>query len=222
MAADRSITAAHNSGDPLTIASSTRAVVHTLLASGHPGPASQLAVTAAEQLDRAGDRTCPQVMALSGALLLRGAIAAARDENRQLTTALLNEAEEVAARIGHDGNTQWTASGPTNVQLHRVATAVDLGDAGTAVSIAAAVDPDTLPIPERRAALMIDTARAYTQWGKYQRALDAIRAAERYYAPEEVRSRRSVHALIGDITHRSPAPVQRQARAYAHRVGAQL
>jgi hypothetical protein len=93
-----------------------------------------------------------------------------------------------------------------------------LGDAGTAVHLASTVDIRKVPLPERKASLMLDMARALTQWGKYDRALDAIRSAERY-APEEVRSRTSVHRMIHDLARRAPGPVQRQVHRYAETIG---
>ncbi|GAA3948233.1 hypothetical protein [Actinoplanes auranticolor] len=221
VAADRSITAAHASGSPLSIGSSARAVVHTLLASGHPGRAAHLAVTAAQQLERTAGAPSIDSLSLYGALLLRGAIAAARDEDRQLAHDLLDEAATVGRFVGQDGNAHWTAFGPTNVELHQVAVAVCLGDAGEAIDIASHVDLTPIVLAERKAAFVIDVAHAFTQWGKYDKALDAVRTAESY-APEEVRSRRSVHRLIGEIAERGPIRLQRDARAYGVSIGVLL
>lgn len=75
-----------------------------------------------------------------------------------------------------------------------------------------------LVAPERRAVVMLDTARALTQWGRYERAFGAIQTAERH-APEEVRSRQPVHALINTLAQRAPAPVQRRVREYSRSKG---
>jgi hypothetical protein len=123
--------------------------------------------------------------------------------------------------VGHDGNAHWTAFGPTNVELHQVAAAVCLGDAGAAIDLASHVDLTPIALAERKAAFVIDVEHAITQWGKYDKALDAVRTAESY-APEEVRSRRSVHRLIGEIAERSPIRLQRDARAYGVSIGALL
>jgi len=218
VAADRSMTAARTSGDPLTIASSTRCLVHTLTASGHLVEATSLAISAAEQFDRDDPFTSVDRYSVYGALLLRASIAAARREDADTARALLDEAADAARRVGDEANAAWTAFGPTNVVLHRVAVAVALGDAGTAVRLAATVNLDRLPIPERKATLLLDTAKALTQWGKYEKALNAIRTAEQF-APEEVRSRTSVHQLLADLDRRCPPPVQRQVRQYADGIG---
>src|SRR5262249_7257737 len=117
-------------------------------------------------------------------------------------------------RLGTDGNHHWTAFGPTNVLLHRVNIATTLGDAGQAIEHARQVKLDQVPIIERRAALFVDVARAYNQWGRYEQAYQAIRQAEAI-APEEIRSRPAVHRLIADLVVRSPATVQSKIREYA-------
>jgi hypothetical protein len=218
VAADRSMTAARTSGDPLTIASSTRCLVHTLMASGHLVEATSLAISAAEQFDRDDRGTSVDHCSIYGALLLRASLAAARREDADTARALLDEAAITARRVGDETNAAWTAFGPTNVVLHRVAVAVALGDAGTAVRLAATVSLDRLPIPERKAMLLLDTAKALTQWGKYEKALNAIRSAEQF-APEEVRSRTSVHQLLADLDRRCPPPFQRHVREYVHGIG---
>jgi len=218
VAADRSMTSARTSGDPLTIASSTRCLVHTLMAGGHLVEATSLAISAAEQFDRDDPSASVDHLSIYGALLLRASLAAARREDADTARALLDEAANTARRVGDQTNAAWTAFSPTNVVLHRVAVAVALGDAGTAVRLAATVNLDQLPIPERKAMLLLDTAKALTQWGKYEKALNAIRTAEQF-APEEVRSRTSVHHLLADLERRCPPPVQCQVRQYADGIG---
>src|SRR5205823_1653580 len=128
-------------------------------------------------------RTLGGHASVHGALLLRGAVAAARAEDRELTRELLGAAEASARVVqdllGSDGNLQWTAFGPVNVALHHVTTSVDLGDAGAALAAAAKIDPGAIGVRERRVTLSIDVARAYAMWGKPGRSVDALLAAER-------------------------------------------
>lgn len=219
VAAERSVTAARASGDAVAVAASTRAVVHGLMSAGHAVRAAAVAEAGADRLATEADMDDAATVSVYGAVLLRGALAAARVENRDHAHALLEEAGRAATHLGRDANLHWTGFGPTNVAVHRVAVAADLGDAGTAVALAARVDITKLELPERKAMLLLDTARALTQWGKWEPALAAIQQAERH-APEEVRARPAVHALIGELTHRAPAPIQGRIRAYARRVGA--
>jgi tetratricopeptide (TPR) repeat protein len=218
LASDRSIRAAEHSGDPLVLGSSARILTHTLMNGGHLARAAQLAGDMAAQLDSAVTAATPESLSVYGALLLRGSIAAANDDNRGGALTLLDEADEASRRLGTDSNHHWTAFGPTNVVLHRVNIATTLGDAGQAIEHARHVKLDQVHITERRAALFVDVARAYNQWGRYEHAYQAIRQAEAI-APEEIRSRPAVHRLIADLVVRSPATVQSKIREYANQLG---
>lgn len=219
VAAERSVAAARVWGDEVTIASSMRAVVHTVICGGQPKQAASLAIRSARRLEDRADMDDPAALSVYGALLLRGAIAAATSEDRDQARQLLDEAARAAGHLGSDANLNWTGFGPANVAAHRVAVAVELGDAGKAVQLASGVDVSNLALPERKAMLLLDTARALTQWGKWERALNAIREAEQY-APQEVRTRPVAHHLIRDLALRAPVLLQPRVREYACRVGA--
>ncbi|WP_051798828.1 hypothetical protein [Catenuloplanes japonicus] len=221
IAAERSITAARACGDPLAVASSMRAVAHGLLAGGHAAHASRAAETAAHKLATTIKMRSAQEFSVYGALLLRGAVAAARSENTNAAGTLLDEASLAARHTGPDGNARWTTFNPTNVLIHRVGVAVELGDAGAAIRLAQSIDPTAIQVPERRAMLLLDTGRAFIQWGKYERAFSAIQSAEEQ-APEEVRTRRSVHLMLHDIARRSPLSMQRHVRTYIESLGASV
>jgi hypothetical protein len=90
-----------------------------------------------------------------------------------------------------------TEFGPTNVQLHRVAVAIDLGDAGEAIDVARAIDASGLS-PERQARLLVDVARAHAQRRHAGEALTTLLDAERL-APEHVRSHHLAKATITDL-----------------------
>ena len=65
----------------------------------------------------------------------------------------------------------------TNVQLHRVAVAVELGDAGEALEIASGIRPENLSV-ERQTRLPVDVAAAHVQRGRLHPAIDALLKAE--------------------------------------------
>jgi transcriptional regulator with XRE-family HTH domain len=217
-AADRSMDAAARSQDPVTLAASTRLVTHSLMRGGHAQRAQEVASRAAERLGADLRKPSAEAVSVYGALLLRGAIAAASREDRMGAGRLLDEASEAARRLGRDDNAQWTAFGPTNVAQHRVHVAMLLGDAGTAIDLAGRVDLGKIAIAERKASLFIDAAEAFAQWGKHERAYHALRAADEI-APEEVRARQTVRRLVADLVYRSPRTVKAQVREFAEQIG---
>lgn len=218
LAADRSMRAALASGDPVTIASSARIITHSLMSGGHLATAVATASGYATRLGPDLPARSPDSLSVYGALLLRGAVAAAQDDDRHTAHELLGEADDAARRLGRDANHRWTAFGPLNVTLHRVNVAVTLGDAGTAIDLARSLDPGAITVTERKAVLLIDTARAFLQRGRHESAYLAIRAAHEA-APEEVTSRSAVRGLVRDLAATAPAGIRRDAAQFAAGIG---
>jgi hypothetical protein len=218
IAADRGMLEAERSGSPLVAAGSARILAYALLGAGHSAKAKQLCQDAATMLQPGLGTASPAHLSAYGALLLKGAIAASKQGDRATTQACLDEAEETAVRLGGDANHLFTAFGPTNVTVHRVSAALELGDGGTAVDHASKVHPARLPVLERRAHHLIEVARGYGQWGRNSEALQALLQAERL-APEEVRVQPAARALVADLLHRTPRRTP-ELRALAGRLGA--
>ena len=152
-------------------------------------------------------RTDDALLSVYGSLFLTGAIAASRAEDRQTTTAFLAEAQESANRLGRDANAMWTAFGPTNVAIHRMTAAMELGDVQVAVDLGRRVDASGLPI-ERRVRHAIETARAYSARNRREDALGVMLEAEQL-APEQIKH----HAISRQLVlswlrnHRGPRSV---------------
>jgi hypothetical protein len=216
--ADRSMHAARASEDVLAIGSSARILAHVLLDTGHSDQATSLARTTAAKMTAGSPPATPEWLSVYGSLLLRGAIAAARSEDRSAALELLGEADEAAGRLGADANHYWTAFGPVNVLLHRVNIAATLSDAGIALSLAGKVNPQRIGFAERKASFWIDVARARAQRRQYDQALLALLAAEES-APEEVQARSAVRSLVAELyaSHpRRPAPLAEFAARVGH------
>jgi transcriptional regulator with XRE-family HTH domain len=219
VAADRSMRTAIASQDPVAVGSSARILTHTLMDTGHPGAAVTTAATHAETLGRTD--TTPDGIAVYGALLLRGAVAAAQQEQRDTALTMLTEAGQAGTRLGRDGNLRWTAFGPVNTAIHRVSIAVTLGDAGSAIDAARRVNLSAITVTERKACLLTHVAQAYMQWGKHERALAALHAAAEA-ALEEVTGRPGVRRLLRDLATTAPMTVRSDARQFARRLGVTL
>lgn len=129
-----------------------------------------------------------------GTLFLVGAMAAARAGERAEATRYLARAGHAAQLLGHDGNHMWTAFGPTAVRMHAVSTALEFGDADTALAQGCRLDVSALPI-ERRVRHKLDLARAHDARGHRADALALILDAEEL-APEHVRSHYITRPLV--------------------------
>lgn len=218
VAADRGMLQAERSENLLTIASGARILAYAALDARHHATARDLCVRAAARLEPGLRTDSPEYLSAYGALLLKAAIASARQGDRGATQELLDEAASAGQRLGCDSNHLWTAFGPTNVMVHRVSAALELVDGGTAVEFAKAIRPAQLPVLERRAHHLLDIARGYGLWGKATEATRTLLAAEKL-APEEVRIQPGVRTLVAELLHKQPRHIP-ELRALAGRVGA--
>ncbi|MFE9915376.1 XRE family transcriptional regulator [Micromonospora sp. NPDC005553] len=185
IAADRGLAAVRPTGDPLITGSLFRSVGHALHATGRYTEAVRLTEDAAGYLEPHLTHATPALLSVYGTLFLSGSMAAARSNDATTTRTFLAAADHAAGRLGADANYLWTAFGPTNVAIHRVATAAELGDLQVAIDLGPRVDTAGLPM-ERRVRHALEVARAYSSWNRVDDAQDVILDAEQM-APEQVR-----------------------------------
>jgi transcriptional regulator with XRE-family HTH domain len=203
LAADRSMAVARRTGDQLLAGAASYRIGLALLALGRSRPALEVNVNLANRL-APGTGSTPERLSIYGMLLLQGAMAAARIGDTATVRDLLDGADEAAGALGGDQNHYWTCFGPTNVRLHRVATAVELGDGTLAVKEHSHLDPGSfagLP-PERRAHHFLDVARGFAQVGDVDRAGEMLLESDRL-APSEVRCRPIAHEVLSDVLRRA-------------------
>ncbi|MGH3645638.1 MAG: helix-turn-helix domain-containing protein [Micromonosporaceae bacterium] len=204
IAASRGLAAASTSNDHVVIGSLSRSAAHALVSIGEYAQARGLASTTAQYLEPRLKRPSPQVLSVYGSLHLVCALAAARDDDRASADTHMAEAEVSAQHLGVDANHVWSAFGPTNVKIHQVCVAMELGDVQRAIDIAPALDTSALPV-ERRVRHAIETARAYARWNRIDEALTALLAAERV-GPDQVRYHRLSRMIVRRILSRSRPP----------------
>ncbi|MEU6403039.1 helix-turn-helix transcriptional regulator [Streptomyces sp. NPDC046985] len=200
LAAGRAMAEAERSGDPVVLAASVRVHAHVLIREKHTPQAVNIIRHTADQLTGSYDQRSPRYLAAVGLLLLRGATAASRNGDRDTTEDFLTEAREVARYVAFDRPDAWANFSPTNVALHQVSAAVSFGDAGIALETARPLMRRHIPVPERRAALWVDAARAYSQQGRLADGYQALRIAESC-AAQDVR-RPAVRELVADMAAR--------------------
>ena len=220
VAADRSATAALEAGSLTARAMAAYQVACALLRAGRTDEAEHLAVAMAAQTEAEARSDQPGVVSLAGALWLIAAVIAARRTDRVAARERLDRAERLAGLLGQDGNHAWTAFGPTNVAIHRVSVAVELGDASEALAAAAAVHPERLAIEltSRRAQMHLDLAWAQTQRRRDAEAVLHLLDAERM-APQTVHYNVTVRELIRELLARQHRKQTRSLYDLAVRAG---
>ena len=103
-------------------------------------------------------------------------------------------ARRAATVLGSDGNHIWTAFGPTNVAIHEVAVAAELGDFQRAAALGQQVDASPMPM-ERQVRHSLEVARALHFQRKQPEALALLLDAE-LRAPEQVLRHYMTHSLL--------------------------
>ncbi|MBA3488873.1 MAG: helix-turn-helix transcriptional regulator [Longispora sp.] len=205
LAADRAISVAQRAGDPLLTGLASMRVANALRALGRHQPALELNVAVANQLapGTQGGAT-PDRLSVFGILLLQGAMAAAHLGDAPCVKELLDQAEETANALGRDDNRYWTSFGPTNVQLHRAAAAVEMGEGKLAAHLHDSIDIMKFDgmLTERRANHMIDQARGHTQYGAMDKAATMLLEANSL-APSEVLCRPLAQEVAQEVVRRS-------------------
>ncbi|MER5937383.1 XRE family transcriptional regulator [Streptomyces sp. NPDC001928] len=194
IAADRGLGAAQQSGNPAVIGSLFRSVGHCLLSTGRFDAAVQLIGDASDYLRPGLSGASPEFLSIYGTLFLAGSMAAARAEERSIVREFLAEADQATHQLGQDANQMWTAFGPTNVDIHRVATAGELGDMQVAADLGPRIDTSSLPT-ERRTRHNIEVARALSAHNRVEDALAMILEAESW-APEQLRRHYLARELV--------------------------
>jgi transcriptional regulator with XRE-family HTH domain len=184
-ASDRGVEAAQRSDNPVVIGSLLRSVAHSLLSTGNYAEAIRLTHDAADFYEPHLAKASPTMLSVYGTQLLAGSMAAARHDDRATAREFLEAADAAARRLGRDRNQLWTAFGPTNVAIHRVATAMELGDVQIAVDLGPGLNTSAVPT-ERRVRHALEVSRALSTTNKRDEALSTLLGAEQM-APEQVR-----------------------------------
>jgi len=213
LVADRCATAAVEADSTEARGIAAYQVACALLRVEQPGDAECVAVTMAELVHRGAGRDKPVLVSVAGSLWLLSAIVAARRGDRGEAWRRLDIAERLAGILGQDANFAWTAFGTTNVAIHRVSVAAELGDPAAAVRASDAVDTDRLPaeLNSRRAQVHLDLAWAQAHRRRDAEAVLHLLEAERV-APEAVR----YNVLVGEIVREMLARQKRSKTSALH------
>jgi transcriptional regulator with XRE-family HTH domain len=218
-AADRAMTAAEYSGEPVLVALAAWRLSYIITSRKHPREALDLAMAAAGTLEHAMRSPSPEQLSVYGALHLAAATAAAAAYDRTMTAVLLGKARGIAYRTG-EMNYLGTAFGPVNVAIHAIATSLQLGDARAAAETGEALDITAIPatLVGRRTQASLDLARAYAMRRQDAAAVNLLLAAERL-SPELVRYDRRTREVLTELLRREHRPSTPELRPLARRAG---
>jgi transcriptional regulator with XRE-family HTH domain len=221
-AADRAISAAKQSGEPLLTALGAYRLTYILASRKHPREAVELAMTAVSALDQAMRLSPPQPEQLSvyGGLHLAAANAAAAQYDSGLSASLLRTAGQLAQQLGRDANLLGTAFGPVNVAIHTMSASARIGNWATVVSIGESLDTTAIPagLIGRRTQVKLDLARAYAMRRQDAAAVNTLLAAEQL-SPQLVRFDSATRDVISGLLHREHRASTPELRPLAHRTG---
>ncbi|XTZ13465.1 helix-turn-helix domain-containing protein [Micromonospora echinospora] len=206
LAVDRAMIAA---GDRIQVAAAAVQLGQVLRAAGQAREATSAMRAAAYRIaPPVIEYGSPAELSLCGTLLVQAALAAARYGDDAAVTELLDEAADLAERVGDGHDHHRTGFGPTAVVLARATAAVDLGDARDAVTWhEKAIQRDgwrCLPV-EHRAAHLVDAAHAYLEVGDPVNAGRVLVDAARI-APAEVRHRPTAREVLAQVARDPDAP----------------
>lgn len=213
--ADRALTAARASGDPVVIGEAARVLGITMRRAGRPGAAVDLLRQTAAQLDVEQATGCSAVAAT---LLLTAAYTAACDQRRSDALDLLGQAGAVVDRLSAVPSRSLFTVDASRVQVDSYWVSVHnaLGTPDEGVAAAGRLAGVRWSSAERQARAATDVARMWHRLGDQKRTFGALRAVEQA-APEEVR-RPALRALTAELAY---GPVSLPGlRDFAKRTGA--
>ncbi|WP_131738368.1 helix-turn-helix domain-containing protein [Actinomadura roseirufa] len=216
--ADRSVSAAHDADRPVSLAGAAWTLAIVQRSMGDLDGAVELVTEAAQLVRPRLEDGSVELRAMYGALLLHAATTSARAGREGDALRYLDEGQAAADRLPRGYHHPWTQFGQSNVDVHAVSVQADLSKSSTAREAAQQIDPNSIPSRERRARLMVETARSYHQRRDHSAALDWL---ERAYPVCNDSVHYSPHArqMAADVVDHGGPMTDRRARAFAQMLG---
>jgi len=185
VAADRAIAAGERCHDPALVLAGQLRMARTLLDSHEKALAYHVLTQATQRRESIIAGREPGLISLVGSSALLLAVMHARDANTAGAEQALAVARQLAGVLGGDHNHYDTEFGPTNVTMHAVHVAVELGNGQQALDRSTHLRHIDHMSPERQARYLIDLARAHVLTRSSRQALLALVRAEQV-APQEL------------------------------------
>jgi len=214
VAADRAIAAGERCHDPALVLAGQLRMARTLLDSHEKALARHVLTQATLRREAIIAEGKPGPISLVGSSALLLAVIHARDANTAAAERSLTVARQLAGALGGDYNHHDTEFGPTNVTMHAVHVAVELGNGQQALDRSARLQHIEHMSAERQTRYLIDIARAHVLTRSSRQALLTLIRAEQI-APEELAELPLVATVIDDIeaiSRRTRVPGLRELR----------
>ncbi|MBO4206145.1 helix-turn-helix domain-containing protein [Micromonospora echinofusca] len=218
-AADRSMVAAQESGDPEAMARAGWFLCQVHRDTGDWDTAMRTAVELISSLQTRTNEepTNVNLLALVGALNFEAAYVAARAGEEGRAWRYWDRADAIAQRLPVRFHQPQTSFSRAIMAAHAVTVAVELQKSGEAVRQAKRLDPAAIPSRPRRARHLVEVARGH--YGKGDSAA-AVRSLRQAYdsAPETVRFNGYARQITLDLLD-GPRSTRDEARDLALKVG---
>ncbi|MHC0432920.1 helix-turn-helix domain-containing protein [Streptomyces sp. O3] len=146
--------------------------------------------------------TTRETLAVTGQLHLGASVICARAEDKTAVDRHIDEARQIAKRIGDASDVHWLSFGPANVALHKMSAAVEMDQYDDALKQARRMRLPVALATSRRAHFLIDRARAEMETGCTEKALEHLVEA-RKVAPEQTRYHPGARETIRGLVHLS-------------------
>ncbi|TDC60741.1 helix-turn-helix domain-containing protein [Streptomyces hainanensis] len=150
---------------------------------------------------------------VTGQLHLAAAVLSSRAHDLSGVESHLAQAREIAERTGEAGHVHWLSFGPANVAAHETFARLELRQFDAAYAAARSVRAPRGWATSRRAAHLVDQARAELETGRTDAALASLTLA-RKLAPQQTRFHPRVLDTLRGLLHirrRSPQALSRLA-----------
>ncbi|GAB2633462.1 helix-turn-helix domain-containing protein [Nocardia goodfellowii] len=216
IAAERAMHNAREADDPHLIALGAWALSASYRRAGQQEEATRLCLSAADELKpRLDQNPTDDLLADYGMLHLAAAISAAQSDEEGRAWALHRIADEAARSLGARYD-PWTMFGKGNVAIHWLGIRAELGHPDAIVDYASRLNVDDVPSVERRARVLIDTARGHVQQKNDEAAVLTLLDAEKISA-DEIHDSGLVRELLREMLFRDHARARPHVRALALR-----
>jgi hypothetical protein len=145
-----------------------------------------------------------------GGLHLLGATVAARQDRNDDAGRLIDIADQVAGRTGESNHFRMVF-GPTNVAIHRVSTAAELGRTHDALKLAERVVIHRSSAVERRLTYRLDAARCHARKKNDIAAVHLVQQIHRE-SPEELQYSALVRETLRELMGRAKPATEPELR----------